>query len=87
LLLTAVLATVGLQLAAIYVGPLNHVFKTEPLDAVELAATMGTASIVFIAVEIEKCITRRTSGRAGIGQREPTRVSGGIFSKHRLGGP
>jgi P-type Ca2+ transporter type 2C len=89
-LLAAVLLIVGLQLAAIYVGPLNHVFKTEPLGPVELAATLGASSVVFFAVEIEKWIRRRTSrtGKASGGQaRHPDEHldMGGIVPKHAQG--
>jgi Ca2+-transporting ATPase len=57
-LLGAVALTVLLQLALIYVPALNNVFSTQPLRAAELAWTMLAASVVFLAVEIEKWIRR-----------------------------
>ncbi|MCK9275770.1 MAG: cation-translocating P-type ATPase [Syntrophales bacterium] len=58
-LLGAFLLTFVLQLATIYVPFLNPVFKTEQLTLKELAFTIFIASIVFIAVEIEKLIKRK----------------------------
>jgi Ca2+-transporting ATPase len=58
-LLIAVLVTVALQLATIYLPALNPVFKTEPLSAAELALCLGLSSIVFFAVEFEKWLVRR----------------------------
>jgi len=48
-----------LQMATIYVPALNPIFKTEPLDGSELAACLAIASIVLLAVEIEKWLMRR----------------------------
>jgi Ca2+-transporting ATPase len=58
-LLIAVLVTVALQLATIYLPALNPVFKTEPLSTAELALCLGLSSIVFFAVEFEKWLVRR----------------------------
>ncbi len=58
-LLGAVLFTIALQLATIYVPFLNPIFKTMPLDLNELLITLGMASIVFFAVEVEKWWKRR----------------------------
>jgi Ca2+-transporting ATPase len=58
-LLATVLLTSGLQLATIYLGPLNRILETEPLGLAELALCIGTASVVFFAVEAEKWIKRR----------------------------
>ena len=60
-LLTAVLGTVILQFATIYVPVLNPLFKTQPLTPAELAAALMLSSIVFIAVEIEKMVKRNKS--------------------------
>lgn len=57
-LLAAVLGTVTLQIAAIYVPVLNPIFKTEPLTLNELALVFALSSIVFIAVEVEKFLRR-----------------------------
>src|SRR5688572_24782245 len=58
-LLGAVLFTVVLQLLIIYLPALNRVFKTEALDAGELAFCVAMAAVVFVAVELEKWLVRR----------------------------
>jgi len=59
-LVGAFLLTFGLQLATIYVPFLNPIFKTEPLTAGELGFTLAMSSVVFVAVEIEKLVKRRS---------------------------
>ncbi len=58
-LLGAVVITVGLQLAVIYVPALNPVFRTAPLSARELLAAVLLSVVVFVAVETEKWLKRR----------------------------
>jgi Ca2+-transporting ATPase len=58
-LLLAVLFTLGLQLATIYVPSLNPLFKTEPLSVLELAVCLVMSAVVFFAVEAEKWLVRR----------------------------
>jgi len=58
-LLAAVSLTLGMQLATLYVPALNGVFRTEPLDAVQLAFCFAMAAVTFVAVEIEKWMIRR----------------------------
>lgn len=58
-LLLAVIGTIGLQLAVVYVPFLNSYFHTEPLTAMELLIAFGISSITFIVVEIEKIFKRR----------------------------
>ncbi len=58
LLLGAVVLTLVLQLATVYVPVLNPIFKTEPLDIGELAVCLVLSSIVFWAVEFEKWMIR-----------------------------
>ena len=53
-LLGAVLLTFVLQMATIYVPFLNPIFKTQPLNLLELVLCLGAASVVWIVVEIEK---------------------------------
>lgn len=53
--------TVGLQLAGVYVPSMNVIFATEPLSAWELVAAMTISSMVLLAVEVERWITRRLS--------------------------
>ncbi|HWS12682.1 MAG TPA: cation-translocating P-type ATPase [Rhodocyclaceae bacterium] len=54
----AVLLTVALQLAVIYVPWLNGIFRTAPLSVGELAACFVLSSVVFAAVEVEKRLVR-----------------------------
>ena len=58
-LLGAVLLTVALQLALIYVPALNPIFNTGPLTAAELAVATLAPAVVFLAVEIEKWMVRK----------------------------
>lgn len=58
-LLGAVVLTVALQMATIYIPALNPIFKTEPLDLDELLLCLALSSIVFMAVEIEKWCIRQ----------------------------
>jgi Ca2+-transporting ATPase len=58
-LMGAVLLTMGLQMATIYVPALNPIFKTEPLTFAELLFCLAMSSVVFVAVEIEKWAIRR----------------------------
>ena len=53
-----VAATVGLQLAVIYVPWLNAIFHTQPLTPAELALCFALSSIVFLGVEAEKALVR-----------------------------
>ena len=61
-LLGAVVLTFGLQMATIYVPFLNPIFKTEPLSLAELALCLAAASVVWVAVELEKAWRRRQYG-------------------------
>lgn len=61
-LLGAVVLTFALQLAVIYLPPLNAVFDTSPLTLSELAICLVMSSLVFIALDIEKRL-RRARGR------------------------
>ena len=55
----AVVATVALQLATLYVPALSRLFKTAPLTTRELIVCLALSSVVFVAVEIEKAMLRR----------------------------
>ena len=57
-LVIAVLVTICLQLAVIYLPFLQSVFRTQALTYSELALCLGLSSIVFWAVEFEKWIKR-----------------------------
>jgi Ca2+-transporting ATPase len=54
----AVLGTVILQLATIYVPVFNPIFKTQALSLKELAVVLALSTIVFFAVEVEKFFRR-----------------------------
>ena len=59
LLLGAVLLTLVLQMAVIYLPFLQRIFDTTPLDWRELSISLALSTVVFIAVEISKWIKRR----------------------------
>ncbi|KPK14356.1 MAG: ATPase, partial [Nitrospira bacterium SG8_3] len=59
-LLLAVLLTVGLQVATIYVPVLQGIFKTQALSVGELALSLAASTLVFWAVEVEKVFRRRS---------------------------
>jgi P-type Ca2+ transporter type 2C len=56
----AVTLTFVLQMATIYVPSLNGIFNTVPLSPSELATTLAIAGVVFLAVEVEKWVKRRS---------------------------
>lgn len=58
-LAAAVVLTLLLQLATIYVPAFNPIFKTEPLTMSELGLCLALSSVVFLAVEIEKWLVRQ----------------------------
>lgn len=58
-MLGAVLLTVALQLAVIYVPALNPIFKTQPLPVFDLLVCLALSSLVLVAVEVEKALVRR----------------------------
>ncbi len=64
-LLGAVVFTLALQLAVIYVPWLNGIFHTQPLTFGELALCLALSCVVFAGVEIEKALIR-----AGVLYRE-----------------
>jgi Ca2+-transporting ATPase len=58
-LVAAVLLTILLQMATIYVPLLNPIFHTAPLSFAELVLCVALAGAVFVLVEIEKWLVRR----------------------------
>lgn len=60
-LLGAVLLTLALQLAVLYLPPLQAFFRTAPLALDELLLCVGLAALLWLAVEIEKWLRRRGS--------------------------
>lgn len=57
-LLGAIVLTVALQLALVYVPFLNPIFNTHPLTWTELAISVFAPALVFVAVELEKWMVR-----------------------------
>ena len=57
-LIIAIIIGVLLQLALIYIPIFNDLFRTQALSLFELALCAAIASVVFIAVEIEKLLIR-----------------------------
>ncbi len=74
-LLAAVLATVAMQLAVVYLPAGNAWFKTQPLAAGELASCVLAALAILALVEAEKAVRRRLYGthapRQGAGAGSP----------------
>jgi Ca2+-transporting ATPase len=58
-MLGAVILTVGLQMAVIYVPALNPIFHTQPLPLFDLVVCLMLSSLVLFAIEIEKWLVRR----------------------------
>jgi Ca2+-transporting ATPase len=58
-LIMAIAISVFLQLALIYIPVLNNLFSTQPIPLDDLGLCVGIASLVFLAVEIEKLLIRR----------------------------
>ncbi len=58
-MLAAVLLTIVLQLVVIYLPLCNDIFHTQPLPWFELLNCVAIASLVLVAVEIEKWLARR----------------------------
>jgi Ca2+-transporting ATPase len=58
-LVGAVLLTVLLQLALVYIPALNPIFNTQPLTWEELAVSTLAPALVFVGVEIEKWMVRK----------------------------
>jgi Ca2+-transporting ATPase len=57
-LLWAVIVTTALQLALVYVPPLQSFFGTHPLDMAELGVCLGFSALLFVWVEMEKLFFR-----------------------------
>ena len=58
-MLLAVIVTVLLQMAVIYVPALNSIFHTQPLPLFDLMVCLMLSSLVLFAVEFEKWLIRR----------------------------
>ncbi len=62
-LLAAVMLTIVLQLALIYVPFLQVVFSTRPLSASQLVVSLILSAVILVAVELQKWIARYFSGQ------------------------
>ena len=62
-LLAAVILTVVMQIALVYLPSLQAVFRTVPLRAADFAFAVGVAATIFSAVEFEKWLSRRHGRR------------------------
>ncbi len=62
LLLASVVLTVVLQLGVIYLPFMQEIFKTVPLNASDLAISLGLSTVVFFAVETVKWGLRKAQG-------------------------
>jgi Ca2+-transporting ATPase len=58
-LVGAVVLTIGLQMAVVYLPPLQAIFHTSDLTPDELLVSLGLPWVVLVAVEIEKWLFRR----------------------------
>jgi Ca2+-transporting ATPase len=58
-LLGAVVLTIGLQMAVVYIPILQNIFHTTSLSARDLLISFGLSTIVLWAIELEKCFIRR----------------------------
>jgi len=58
-LLGAIVLTIALQMAVVYIPFLNPVFGTQPLTLNELLLTLALSTVVFFAVEAEKVWKRK----------------------------
>jgi len=63
-LLAAVLLTVAMQVAIIYVPLLQETLATVPLSTADLAIAFALSSVTFCAVEIEKAVRRMRRRRS-----------------------
>lgn len=54
----AFVVTLSLQMSTLYIPAFNKIFHTKPLTLAELMISLGFASIIFLAVEIEKTFKR-----------------------------
>jgi len=65
LLLCGTLAAQGIHIGALYAPPLQGVLGVAPVALDQWAALLGTALSLFVAVELQKAVTRRLRRRTG----------------------
>jgi P-type Ca2+ transporter type 2C len=64
LMLGMVFAVIVLQLAVIYLPPMQSFFNTSPLSLVDLSVTVAIGLLVFAVIELQKKWMRRNTKRA-----------------------
>ena len=62
----AVVATLVVQFALVFVPALQPIFETATLTAGQVALVLAASTLGFAAVEVEKWVGRRRTGRARI---------------------
>jgi Ca2+-transporting ATPase len=62
-LTVTVVLTLFIQLAIIYLAPLQAIFETQALSPVELGVLLAGSTAVFVAAELEKWLIRRRANR------------------------
>jgi Ca2+-transporting ATPase len=62
-LTVTVVLTLLIQLAIIYLAPLQGIFETQALSPVELGVLLVASTAVFVAAELEKWLIRRRAAR------------------------
>jgi Ca2+-transporting ATPase len=66
-----ILVTLGLQMAVVYLKPLQVIFKTSALSLRDLVISLALSFTIFWAVELEKLIWRRIDSARARAQRRP----------------
>jgi P-type Ca2+ transporter type 2C len=67
-LLGMIVLTFALQLLVLYWSPLQSMFGTTPMGALDLAITVGAGAVVFAVLEAEKWWRRRTAAKRPVPQ-------------------
>ena len=62
--------TLALQLACVYLAPMNRLFHTEPMAATEWALCFAVALVGFLVISLEKRIWNLSRGQ-GAAQGQP----------------
>ena len=62
MLLWTVLAALGLQLAGVYLPPLQELLSTEALDLTELLVTLVAVPVGYLAIRLERRAEREHQG-------------------------
>jgi len=85
-LLGMVALTFGLQMLAIYWGPMQGLFQTQALSALDLLICVGVGAFVFAVIEVEKWLSRRGESQPPV-DRPVALVRVGEVAPRRVGTP